>query len=81
MPFVYNEDLEIRIYRCNNSSCSSRTLMQSSVYGDGSTDYRINGEMYITNFKTDKKPATYLVEKWRPSNNFMIDSFTFQTVK
>ena len=58
MPFVYNEDLEIRIYRCNNISCSSKTLMQTSMYGTGSTDYRINGELYITNFKTAKTPAT-----------------------
>ncbi len=77
MPFVYNEDLEIRIYRCDNTSCSSRTLMQTSVYGDGSKNYRINGEMYITNFKTKKTPAVYLVEIWRPSNKFMVGSFAF----
>ena len=81
MPFVYNEDLEIRIYRCDNSRCSSKTLMQTSTYGTGSKDYRSNGEMYITNFQTAKTPAQYLVEKWRPSNNFMIGSFTFKTVK
>jgi len=80
-PFVYNEDLEIRIYRCDNPSCSSRTLMQTSRFGTGSKDYRIDGEMYITNFQTTKTPAQYLVEKWRPSNNFMIGSFTFKTVK
>jgi hypothetical protein len=81
MPFVYNEYLEIRIYRCDNSGCSSRTLMQTSVFGSGSTDYRINGEMYITNFQTGKTPATYLVEIWRPTKNFMVGSFTFKTVK
>jgi len=80
-PFVYNEDLEIRIYRCDNASCTSRTLMQTSRFGTGATDYRIDGEMYITNFKTTKTPVTYVVEKWRPSNNFMIDRFTFKTVK
>jgi hypothetical protein len=81
MPFVYNEDLEIRIYRCENTSCSSKTLMQTSVYGSGSKAYRINGEMYITNFQTTKTPAQYLVEIWRPTKNFMVGSFAFKTVK
>jgi hypothetical protein len=81
MPFVYNEDLEIRIYRCDNTSCSSKTLMQTSVFGSGSKDYRINGELYITNFQTAKTPAQYLIEIWRPSNNFLVGSFTFKTVK
>jgi hypothetical protein len=82
-PFVYNEDLEIRIYRCDNASCSSKTLMQTSVYGTKSTDYRINvtAQLYQTNFQTQKTPAQYLVEIWRPSNNFMVGSFTFKTVK
>jgi hypothetical protein len=81
MPFVYNEDLEIRIYRCDNTSCSTTSLMQSSSFGTGSTNYRINGEMYITNFQTGKTPATYVVEIWRPNKNFMVGSFTFKTVK
>lgn len=54
MPFVYNEDLEIRIYRCDNTSCSSRTLMQTAVYGNKSTDYRIKDDFYITNFQATK---------------------------
>jgi hypothetical protein len=83
MPFVYNEDLEIRIYRCDNTSCSSKTLMQTSRFGTGSTDYRINttAKLYQTNFQTTKTPAQYLVEIWRPSHNFLVGSFTFKTVK
>jgi hypothetical protein len=83
MPFVYNEDLEIRIYRCDNTSCSSKTLMQTSVYGTKSTDYRIDvaAQLYQTNFQTQKTPAQYLVEIWRPSNNFLVGSFAFKTVK
>jgi hypothetical protein len=77
MPFVYNEDLEIRIYDAK----APGTILQSSLFGTGSTDYRINGEIYITNFKTDKKPTTYVVEIWRPTKNFMVGSFTFKTVK
>jgi hypothetical protein len=82
-PFVYNEDLEIRIYRCDNTSCSSKTLMQTSVYGTKSTDYRIDvtAQLYQTNFQTTKIPAQYRVEIWRPINNFMVGSFTFKTVK
>jgi 2',3'-cyclic-nucleotide 2'-phosphodiesterase (5'-nucleotidase family) len=81
MPFVYNEDLEIRIYRCLNPSCILKMLMQTSTYGTGTTSYRINGELYITNFKTARLPAQYLVEIWRPTKNFMVGSFTFKTVK
>jgi hypothetical protein len=79
MPFVYNEDLEIRIYK----STDPGTILQTSHYGSASTDYRIisDAELYITNFKTLKSPATYVVEILRPSNNFMVGSFTFRTVK
>jgi len=51
MPFLHNEDLEIRIYKCTNG-CNTKLLLQTSVYGSGATDYRINGELYILNFKT-----------------------------
>jgi len=78
-PFVYNEQLEIRIYQTSKPS----TILQSSFFGISSKDYRvtIEGEKYITNFKTGKKPMEYTVEIWRPSNNFLIGSFTFETVK
>jgi hypothetical protein len=79
MPFVYNEDLEIRIYDAK----SPGTILQKSVFGIGSTNYRIDlaAKLYLTNFKTKKTPATYVVEIWRPSKNFMVGSFTFKTVK
>lgn len=78
-PFVYNEELEIRIYDASDNT----TILQTSLYGDTSRDYRIDsvGEKYITNFKTKKQPATYTVEIWRTSKNFLIGSFTFETVK
>jgi PKD repeat protein len=78
-PFVYNEELEIRIY----DEADPSTILQTSLYGDTSKDYRIDsaGELYITNFKTAKKPARYVVEIWRTSKNFLIGSFTFETVK
>ena len=79
MPFVYNEDLEIRIYNV----ILPGTILQRSVYGEKSTDYRIDLflQQYQTNFQTSKTPATCLVEIWRPSKNFMVGSFTFKTVK
>ena len=79
MPFVYNEDLEIRVYKSTNPS----VILQRSRFGTGSTDYRIDiaGEKYITNFKTLTTPATYVVEIWRPEKNFKVGSFTFKTVK
>jgi parallel beta-helix repeat protein len=78
-PFVYNEELEIRIYDASDNT----TILQTSLYGDTSRDYRIDsvGEKYITNFKTKKQPAMYTVEIWRTSKNFLIGSFTFETVK
>ncbi len=76
-PFVYNEELEIRVY----DSLDPATILQASQYGDTARDYRIDtsSELYITNFKTPKRPAEYTVEIWRPSNNFMVGSFTFET--
>jgi hypothetical protein len=79
MPFVYNEELEIRIYETTNPG----SILQTSIYGSASTDYRISSgeELYITNFKTLKQPAEYTVEIWRLSNDFLVSSFTFETVK
>ena len=79
-PFVYNEELEIRIY----DKLAPDTILQTSLYGgDESTDYRIDtaGELYITNFKTSKTPAEYIVEIWRMSKDFKVGDFTFKTVK
>jgi probable HAF family extracellular repeat protein len=79
MPFVYNEGLEIKIY----DAADLGTILQTSVYGEGAKEYRIESieELYITNFKTKKNPAKYVVEIWRPSKNFLVGSFGFETVK
>ncbi len=79
MPFVHNEQLEIKVY----DAADPDTILQTSVYGDTSRDYRINGmeELYITNFKTGKQPAEYVVEIWRLNEDFLVGSFTFETVK
>lgn len=78
-PFVYNEELEIRIY----DKLAPDTILQTSLYGDTSRDYRIDtaGELYITNFKTSKILAEYVVEIWRMSKDFKVGDFTFKTVK
>jgi len=75
MPFVYNEDLEIRIY----DASSPGAILQRAVFGTGKTNYRIKDGFYITHFKTGKKKATYVVEIWRASKNFMVGKFNFQT--
>jgi predicted MPP superfamily phosphohydrolase len=79
MPFVYNDELEIRIY----DKAKPSVILQRSVFGSGSTNYRIDtiAKMYMTNFKTKTTPATYVVEVWRPAKNFKVGSFTFSTVK
>ena len=78
-PFVYNEDLEIRIYNLLTGDDPA-----VCTCGDKSTDYRIDtvGEHYITNYKTEKRPARYRVEIWRPNNNdFKVGEFFFETTK
>jgi hypothetical protein len=76
-PFVYNEELTIKIYATDNPS----NILQTSTFGDTARDYRINiiSEQYITNFQTLKTPKTYTVEIWR--KNMLIGSFNFKTVK
>ncbi|MBY8992469.1 MAG: hypothetical protein KGD58_17110 [Candidatus Lokiarchaeota archaeon] len=77
MPFVWNEELDIVIYDQSKPS----VILQHSNYGDTSRDYRISaeGELYITNFKTSKKPAVYVVEIWR--KDMPIGSFGFETYR
>lgn len=79
MPFVYRTDLEIRIY----DKAKPSVILQRSVFGCKTADYRIDmiTKMYITNFKTATKPATYVVEIWRPAKNFKVGSFIFATTK
>ena len=76
-PFIYNEELTIKIYRKGYPG----TILQTSKYGTGSTNYRIDpvGEKYITNFKTLSTPATYVVEIYR--KGILLGSFEFKTVK
>jgi hypothetical protein len=77
MPFVYNEELEIRIYYADDED--RENILQESTIGDSSKDYKIDidGEKYITNFKTDKKPASYIVEIWRPSNSLLVSRIIY----
>ncbi len=78
MPFVYNEDLEIRIYDAK----APGTILQRSVFGTGpQTTGLISLTLYQTNFQTGKTPTTYVVEIWRPTKNFLVGSFTFKTTK
>ena len=74
-PFVWNEELDILIYDESNPS----VILQNSTFGDTSVDYRISldGELYITNFKTSKTPAVYIVKIWR--KDMLIGSFKFET--
>jgi len=76
-PFVWNEELTIKIYEKGHPE----NILQTSTYGITSRDYRIDpeDEHYITNFKTLKTPTTYVVEIYR--GDMLIDSFEFSTVK
>jgi hypothetical protein len=76
-PFIYNEELTIKIYKI---ASPNNILLQTSTFGSGSTNYRIDtGTLYITNFKTQSTPATYLVNIYR--KGMLIGSFQFSTVK
>jgi hypothetical protein len=76
-PFVYNEQLTIKIYQKGYPN----KILQTSTYGTGSTNYRIDGagKLYITNFKTLTTPMTYVVEIYR--KGMLIGSFQFSTVR
>jgi uncharacterized repeat protein (TIGR01451 family) len=76
-PFVYSEELTIRIYQAGKPT----PVLQSSTFGSGTTDYRINAaqQVYITNFQTLKKPMQYTVEILRDA--LSIGTFGFQTTK
>jgi len=76
-PFIWNEELTIKIY----AKGSPGTILQTSTYGTIERDYRIDslGELYITNFKTLTTPKTYVVEIYR--KGMLIGTFQFSTVK
>jgi len=76
-PFVWNEELTIKIYATDDPT----NILQTSTYGTTARDYRIDtvSELYITNFKTLKTPKTYRVEIWR--KDMLIGWFEFSTVK
>jgi len=77
-PFIYNEELTIKIYK---KASPSNILLQTCTFGTASTDYWINvdSEKYHTNFKTLSTPATYVVQIYR--KGMLIGSFEFKTVK
>lgn len=76
-PFVWNEQLTIAIYEEGHPE----SILQESTYGDTARDYRIDlvSELYITNFRTLKRPTTYVVEIYR--KDMLVDYFVFNTVK
>lgn len=78
-PFVYSENLKIRIYNTLEPS----TVLQTATHGNNATDYRIDTEeeTYITNFKTGESPAKYQVEIWKPGLPFPFAYFTFETMR
>ena len=77
-PFVYNEDLTIKIYEAGHPG----DVLQISMYGDRARNYRIGDELYIMNFKTLKRPKDYTVDIWRNNTiDFLVGSFGFSTVK
>lgn len=75
-PFVYSEQLTIRIYVTDNLD----TILQESFFGTTATDYRIDStkEVYITNFRTLREPKEYAVVILR--GNLTVGSFTFRTL-
>ena len=74
-PFVYNEELRIEICSTDNPA----EILQESHFGNTARDYRISSVLYITNFKTLKRPIEYIVTVYR--DTFDVDSFVFETTK
>jgi hypothetical protein len=77
MPFVHNEQLVIRIYETG----APDELLHEAVFGSEAADYRIDdgAEMYITNFKTLRRPCEYMVLITR--GDLEIGIFSFLTVR
>lgn len=75
-PFVYTEDLTIKIYATSDPG----NILQTSVFGAGAQDYRINtsADEYVTDFNTSEVPMHYTVDVWR--GNLRVGGFTFETV-
>jgi hypothetical protein len=78
--FIENQQLTINIRQKGSSS-----ILQSSTYGTGATNYRIDSSagLYIANFQTSKTLTAYVVEAWRQTATtpLLIGTFDFQTVK
>ena len=74
-PFVYREDLNVRV----SLVAAPSTTVFLAVFGSTSGDYRIDSSTgtYITNFDTPSTPASYLVEVRR--GTFVIGSFSLTT--
>lgn len=78
-PAVRNEGLLVKVYETANPTA----ILQSSTFGEKSTDYRISSDaaLYITNFKTSKRPTAYTVEVWRVDQDYLVGSFSFETAR
>jgi hypothetical protein len=78
-PFVYEDDLTIKIY----ATSTPGDILQTSVFGTGPQDYQIDGpgEEYVTHFNTSPVPMQYTVEIWRTDKHFLVGSFTFKTAQ
>jgi PKD repeat protein len=76
-PFVYCEDLTIKIFATSKPS----TILQTSTFGTGARNYRIDAsfEKYITNFQTSRTPLQYTIAIYRGAS--LTGVFGFQTVK
>jgi len=76
-PFIYNEELEVRIYEASNPS----NVLKTAVFGPSYDDYQISTKwnFYYTKFTSLEYPTEYVAEIWRPSNDFLIGSIGFKT--
>ena len=74
---VYNEELEIRIFKTDIPS----VIIQTFTFGPTSQDYHISEDttQYICNFKTLKTPAEYTAQVI--FNGLTIGAITFSTTK
>jgi hypothetical protein len=75
--FIYNEQFVVSIFAASDPE----NPLQISTFGEGATCYRIDltDEIYITNFKTNKEPQTYVVQIHQVSTGYLIGEFSFST--
>jgi len=81
--FVYNDGLVVNVFKKAATLDAENELLQTFVFGEGDDYYRIDtvDEIYIANFQTLEELAEYIVEVRQLSNDWLLGTLFFETLK